>query len=353
MTRRTLLIGGAAAVAVLGGAAYLLVDRGSHTDTAADASPTATVTVTQVRRGPLRDITDVYGVVAPDPASAVAVAAPRPVIVVRVLTRSGETVRSGQGLIQVRSSPGADQAYRQAVAAANQSQADLARVQRLYDQRLAANDQLQAAKKAAADAQAVLAALRKQGAGQQVQTLSAPAAGVVTAVAVAAGDHVAQDAPLVTLAASDRMVAKLGLEAGATVRVGDPVAITPVAGASETALNTRISMVSLAADPTTRTFDALAPVAGRTWPLGAAVEARITTGIHDGLSVPRDAVVYDETGTHVFTVSAGHAHRVFVTAGRTHGQMIEVTGSIHSGQAVAVQGADELEDGMAVKVAGR
>jgi hypothetical protein len=69
--------------------------------------------------------------------------------------------------------------------------------------------------------------------------------------------------------------------------------------------------------------------------------------------VPRAALVFDETGAHVFVVQGGVARRVFVTAGRDHGDEVEVSGPITAGQSVAVQGAYELQDGMAVKVAGR
>jgi len=61
-------------------------------------------------------------------------------------------------------------------------------------------------------------------------------------------------------------------------------------------------------------------------------------------------VVFDETGAHVFVVAGGKARRVFVTAGRDHGDEIEISGPIQAGQVVAVEGAYELQDGMAVKV---
>jgi hypothetical protein len=81
------------------------------------------------------------------------------------------------------------------------------------------------------------------------------------------------------------------------------------------------------------------------------VQADVVTGAHQGLAVPRAAVVFDETGDHVFVVEGGKARRVFVTVGHDYGDQVEVKGSIAAGQAVAVQGAYELEDGMAVKVA--
>jgi hypothetical protein len=63
--------------------------------------------------------------------------------------------------------------------------------------------------------------------------------------------------------------------------------------------------------------------------------------------------VFDETGAHLFVVEGGKARRVFVTVGRDMGDTIEVAGAVPAGATVAVEGAYELQDGMAVKVRGR
>ena len=354
MKRRTLLIVGAIGLVLVAGAAYFLFGRSSGGSDQADVSPTATVTVAQARRTQLDDVASLYGIVAADPAGVRMVAAPRPLIVTQVLVRPGEAVAAGQPVVQIANAPGADLAYRQAVAALTFAKADLARTQRLFDERLAATDQLNAARKAVADAEAAVAAQQQQGAGHSTQTLSSAAAGVVTAVSVSPGDHVAQDAPLVAVAAATGMVAKLALEPGTSaVRPGDAVTLHPVNAPSGTAISGRVSMIGRAADQATKTYDAVVPLKGAALPVGAAVQAQVTTGSHLGVVVPRDAVVFDETGTHVFVVSDGKAHRVFIQTGRTYGDNIEVTGPVQAGQAVAVQGADELEDGMAVKVGGK
>jgi membrane fusion protein, multidrug efflux system len=72
-----------------------------------------------------------------------------------------------------------------------------------------------------------------------------------------------------------------------------------------------------------------------------------------GQVAPRAAVVFDETGPHVFVVAAGKAQRVFVTLGLDHGDEVEVRGKLPPGAQVAVEGAYELQDGMPVKVRGR
>lgn len=349
---RARLLGVAAAILVVAAIVSVVVLRRGRGAADEDVTPTAVVTTAVVRSEAVQDVVSVYGVVAADPAGSLDVAAPKQVIVSRVLVRTGQTVAAGQPLVEVANAPGSELAYRQAADALAFARSDLARVQRLYDEHLAATDQLQAARKALADAEAAVTAQQKQGGGRASQVLSAPAAGVVTNVAAAPGDHVAQDAPLVSLARAGSAAVKLGLEPGvAAVAPGQAVTIRPIAGGAP--ILTRIAVVGRAADQTTKTLDALAPLNGAALPIGAGVQGDIVTGTHDGLVVPRASVVFDETGPHLFTVAQGKAHRVFVRVGADHGDQLEVSGSIAAGALVAVQGAYELQDGMAVKVGGK
>lgn len=350
MTRNRLL----ALLAVLVAAGligWLIVSRKHGEAADADATPTAVVTLAPVKSARLDDVVSAYGTVQADPAASSGLAAPKAAIVTRVLVRSGETVAAGQTLMELANAPGSEQAFRQAQDAATFAKSDLARVQRLYDERLAATDQLDAAKKALADAQAALAAQEKQGAGHTVLALKAPQAGVVTTVSAAAGDHVAQDAPLVVLARAGAAAVKLGLEPSGRFAVGQAVTLQPVYGGAPIA--SHIAMVGRAADQTTKTLDAVVPLNGASLPIGAAVKGDVVTGTHVGATVPRAAVVFDETGPHVFTVAGGKAHRIFVKPGLTRDDDIEVAGPIPAGAQVAVEGAQELQDGMAVKVRGK
>ena len=351
MTRQRRLMYLAAAVLVAGIVALIVLRRGKGAEADAEPSPTAVVTLAPVLSEPVRDVVAVYGVVQADPASSITLAAPKAAIVSRVLVRSGQTVAAGQPLMEIANAPGAELAYKQAADAVVFAQADLGRVQRLFGERLAATDQLTAAKKAFADAQAVLTAQQKQGSGRSRQVLSAPHAGVVTTVSAAAGDHVAQDATLVVLARDNGAVVKLGLEPSGKFAVGQSVTLKPVFGGPPIA--SRIAMVGRAADQLTKTLDAIVPLNGASLPIGAAVQGEVVTGAHAGRVVPRASVVFDETGPHVFLVSAGKAHRAFVGLGLDHGADVEITGQFPAGAQVAVEGAYELQDGMAVKVRGK
>jgi len=350
MTRRHLTLIGIAIAVALAFAALFLMRKGKE-DAEAEPSPTAVVTLAAVQNLPVQDLVTAYGVVQADPAGSLTVAAPKASIVARVLVRPGEVVAAGQSLVELANAPGAELAYKQASDAAEFARTDLARVQRLYDERLAASDQLNAARKALADAEAGMTAQQKQGAGRVLQVLSAPKAAVVTTVSAAAGEHVAQDAPLMVLAGTEGAVVKLGLEPGGRVAVGQSVTLHPVFGGPP--IPSRLVMVGRAADPATKTLDAIAPLNGAAVPIGAAVRGDIAAGGHAGLVVPRAAVVFDETGPHVFTVAGGKAHRLFVTVGLDRGEDIEISGKIPAGAQVAVEGAYELQDGMAVMVRGK
>ena len=347
MTRSRLLMAGAAILVVAAVTAVVFLRRGGGV-AEAEPTPTAIVTLAPVGQQALQDVVEVYGVVQADPAGSLTVAAPKAAIVTGVRVRVGQVVSAGEALAVLANAPATEMAYRQASDAARFAETDLARVQRLYDDRLAGGDQLTAAKKTLGDAQAALAAQRAQGAGQAGQVITAQRSGVVTSVTATVGDHVAQDAPLMVLARQDGAVAKLGLEPGMRVSPGEAVTIEPVAGGAS--ISSRLAMVGRAADPATKMVDAVAPLGGAALPIGSAVRARIATGGHPGLAAPRAAVVFDETGPHVFVVSKGAAHRVFVTVGQDHGDQIEVSGSLPAGAQVAVEGAYELQDGMAVKV---
>jgi RND family efflux transporter MFP subunit len=351
MSRRGLLTIAVAVLLILGIVTLVMLRKGSGDAADAEAHPIAVVTLATVRRETVQDVVSVYGTVQADPASSLTVAAPKAAIVSRMLVRSGETVAAGQSLVELANSPASEMVYQQAAGAAASARADLARVQRLLDERLAANDQLIAAKKSLSDAQATLSAQEKQGGGQLLLTLKAPHAGVVTAVSAAGGDHVAQDAALVVLAGADGGVAKLGLEPFGRFAVGQVVTLKPVYGSA--AIASRLTMIGRAADQTTKTLDATAPLNGARLPIGAAVQGDVVIASHVGMLAPRAAVVFDETGPHVFVFAGGKAERVFVKVGLNHGDDIEISGDIPVGAQVVVEGAYELQDGMPVKARAR
>jgi multidrug efflux pump subunit AcrA (membrane-fusion protein) len=118
MTRQRMLTLAVLAVLAIGLAA-LIFSRLTKKDAAdSDPTPTAAITTAPARAESVAGAIELYGVVQADPAGAMTIAAPRAVVVGRVLVQAGQSVRAGQALMEVADAPASALAYRQAADAA-------------------------------------------------------------------------------------------------------------------------------------------------------------------------------------------------------------------------------------------
>ena len=314
----------------------------------------ALVTLAPVEAAPIDETVIAYGVVTGSPEATRTIATPRAVVVERLLTAPGRAVKAGAPLIVLANTPATELAARQAGDAVTFAQRDLERVQRLYDARLAANDQLDAARKALADARAVAMAQTRSGASTGHQTITAPVSGTVGAVAVSLGEHVGADAPLMTLVATGGLIAQLALEPEQARRVapGRPALIASAFDPPQSAPS-RVATVGRLVDPTTHLVAVTVPAGAAGLALGASVRGAIIVAEHTGLRAPRAAIVYDEAGAHVFVIRSGKARQTPVKTGAELGENVEVSGDLHAGDSVAVAGAYQLQDGWPVRTAPR
>ncbi|MGH6985808.1 MAG: efflux RND transporter periplasmic adaptor subunit [Caulobacteraceae bacterium] len=314
--------------------------------------PTALITVAPVRSGEIDQTIEAYGTVAGSPAATRTLSLPRAVVVEQVLVAPGEAVAAGEPLLVVGPAPEAALAWRQAADQLAFATTDLARIERLFSAHLVASDQLDAARKTLADARAAVAAQGAAGGGPGRQSLDAPFAAIVSATPVEVGARPAADAPLVSLVARGGFVAKLEVEPerAGSVRSGDPVLVSSPLGAAAP-LSSKVSLIGRTVDPTTRLVTISVPLGSAPFELASAVEGRIVIARHIGMTVPRASVIWDEKGAHVFVVRGGEAHEVDVSPGETEGAAIEVTGSLKPGDDVAVTGAYQLQDSMAIRIA--
>lgn len=340
-----------AAVAVLliaAVAVFFITTRKGGEAADEDAKGQALVSLASVTRGQVEDLVEATGVVQADPGGAVAITAPRNVVVLKVFVRPGEAVKTGQPLVEVADAPASALAYAQALHARDFAKRDLDRTRRMAEEHLASNDQLSAAEKTLADAESALTAAAAQGAGHARQTLTAPVDAIVATVPVSPGDRTAEAGDLVTLSGQAAEMARLWLSPDDATKAaaGNVVRLETVFGGANQSAHLR--GVGRQVDSTTRMIDAVAPVGGA-WPIGTAVKGEVVTGVHDGLTVPRTSVVFDETGEHVFRVAGGKAGRIDVSVVRGVGDAYEVKGPLNAGDTVAVEGAFQLEDGMSVR----
>jgi RND family efflux transporter MFP subunit len=108
-------------------------------------------------------------------------------------------------------------------------------------------------------------------------------------------------------------------------------------------------------DVRSQTFEALIDLpqnAAANWTVGQLVSVAIPIRARKiSLTIPRDALVLRSNGTFVFRVNDDNiAERVEVEIGDSSGELVAVTGSLHEGDRVAVRGAENLQEGSAVKI---
>lgn len=88
------------------------------------------------------------------------------------------------------------------------------------------------------------------------------------------------------------------------------------------------------------------------FPIGSAVRVSLPhSDYHEGVTVPRDALVLRKSGTFVFVVTAENTVRqVSISTGVGVGNRVEVFGDIEPEDKVVVRGAERLRDGQNVRI---
>lgn len=324
---------------------------GSAGACADDANPAALVQTAAVQMRAVDQTVQAFGTVESGPRRLKVIAAPR-ASVVELDVVAGMRVTRGTALVTLLPTPDSAVLYAQAKSQADYARAALQRTQSLFKEKLANRDQLAAAQKALADAEANLAAQQQMGGGGPA-VIKAPADGVVTAVNAASGTRVAADTTLLVFAEQGGSLVRLGVPPAqaAALRPGMPVNLHAVFD-PQLSVATRIAQVGGQVDPASGLVDVLVPASGKSAAAlltGANVMAEIAVRVVHGLAVPRSAVLRDDEGAYVFIVKSDVAHRVNVQAGIDDGTWIAVSGDLKAGDRVVTLGNFELTDGMAVR----
>ncbi|MBB6250794.1 efflux RND transporter periplasmic adaptor subunit [Nitrospirillum iridis] len=320
----------------------------------AETVPVVAVQTVPLARQSITVTVSGYGTLTPDSDALATLSFQRAGQVARVLVRPGQPVAKGTPLADLITDPTAAAGYSKALSALTFASGELQRTRALRDQHLATNSQVAAAEQAERDAQSALQAERRIGTDRAGETLAAPFDGYVDSIPVVLGDRIQPGAPVVRLGrgAGVRVVAGVDPAEIAAVKVGQPVAVTPLLGAA-TALAGTVAGVAGMLNPVTRWVDVtvLLPPGGGGLP-GTPARIAITTDQHDGYVVPRQSVLTDEAGAYLFQLAGGRARRVAVEAGTDGAAGTEVRGeTLNPQQPVIAVGNYGLEDGAAVTVA--
>ena len=336
------------------GAGWLLFRRSSASPSASGSAPTPVIALVKtepITQQPMAETVTAIGEVAT--GNVVAITFPRAGQLSRLLVVVGQRVRPGTPLATLATDPAAKLAYAQAVSAISLARGEVQRSEEMLGLQLATQSQVDAARKTLQDAEHDLAAQREFGDNIGVATVGAPFEGVVTAVNAAQGDRLAPGAAIMQLCHIDVLRVRLGIEPDEMhrVRVGLPAALSPVDDSTRI-VNTTVAETQGLVNPQTRLIDAVSVVPAAAAPFlvpGMRVRATIAVGQQLSWAAPRAAVLSDTSGSYLFQVDGGKAHRVPVTSGAESQGMVAVSGLIDSRLPIVVLGNHELQDGMRVR----
>jgi membrane fusion protein (multidrug efflux system) len=336
MTRPALLLLGSALVAACGGGE-------DETPPAVVEARTVTATVQAFTQ-----TASAVGTVTPRPGHFAAMAAPAPTRVANVYVSVGAAVHPGDSLVAFERGPFDAQAQ-SAEVALTAAQHAYDRAVRLIQAGVLSRRELEQADADLAQARSNAVSARRS---QELATLRAPIAGVVTAMRAVLGAPADAGQPLVEIADPRALDVLLTTTPAVAARVKRGAAVTLSAGESEQAESLGLGIVvdiAAAVDSATRGVAVRVRVdrPARQMRVGETVFGNIVVGNNPrAITVPIEALVPEGEGYKVFVVGdSSIAHARPVTIGGRNGGMAEITDGLQGGETVVTYGAYGVEDG--------
>lgn len=282
--------------------------------------------------------------------------------VVRIDKRLGDAVGAGEtvALLESREAAAFVADRNAAAARAQAARAAAAREQRLFDAKITARQDLEAAiaarRTAEADLQRADAALRAAGVvGGRYLAVRSPISGRLTEVDTQLGAYVAAGAELFNVANPRSIQAEAAVPASDAQRIqaGDRAVVElPNGGRVEA----RVRSVTPALDPESRAATAVLQMAGAPGGLaqGQAVRVRITPrgSRVSRVVLPEEAIQQVEGRTVVFVQVPGGFQATPVSTGSRSGGRVEILAGVRAGQTVVTRGAFVLKSQLGASEAG-
>jgi cobalt-zinc-cadmium efflux system membrane fusion protein len=338
-------------------------EDGHHSDEAGEADTirlteaqisAADIAVAPVRSGMAGAVT-VPAVVAADPERSAVVAAAVGGRITSLSRNLGERVRRGDALAVIESREAAElqaevEAARQRLALA---QATLRREEQLFRERVSPEQDVLAARTAAAEARIRLRLAQQRlgttgGSGGALNRIvvRSPLSGHAVAREVALGEVVAADAELFRVADLSTMAVELALlpDAAAQVEVGSPVHVST----ADREATGRVAFLSPVIDPHTRQVRAIAtlPNPQGQWRVGETVQAAIAVRNAEAkamLAVPKTAIQTVEDKPSVFVRTPDGFAVKHLEIGPVQGDYVTVLSGLDGGERVAVRNSYVLK----------
>jgi len=274
--------------------------------------------------------------------------------------KSGETVKSGQILVQLNAD--SDIAQLQASeAAAELAETIFERDKKQFAVRAVSQAVLDADQ---ADLKSKRAIVAEQAANVAKKSIRAPFAGRLGITTVNPGQYLNPGDKIVTLQFLDNLYADFFLpqQELANLSLGQKVILTSDSYPGRT-FTGKITSINPKVDPETRNFQIEASIAnpGQLLLPGMFASVQVQAGeVKKYLTVPQTAVAFNPYGETVFVVQEGEkgpdgkpgliAKQVFVTTGATRGDQVAILKGIKEGDTVVSAGQLKLKNGSPVVI---
>lgn len=303
----------------------------------------AGVEVTTVSRGGGAELL-LPGRAAFAPNAEASIGAPLSGVVEAVHVAAGSSVGAGAPLVTIRSPEGASlrASADAALADVEAARAAYRRETRLFQERVTARQDWEAARAASLKAEANLRAAQAQvaavgspGSGGRT-TIRSPMAGTVTTVAAAPGAVLSQGATVAQVADQGRVELIFEAPAGASrsIAVGSQIYAT-IAGGEEV----RANVTAISPNAANAGAQVRARAVGFVPPAGTPLSGRVLTGAANTLVVPSDAVQTVGGRPVVFVIDGQWFRATPVVPGRVAGGRTEILRGLDGSERIAGRGA--------------
>ena len=339
------LIAGAVVLLVAAGFVFKLV---SGKEEAPQYETRPTVAVQTPVTGDITLYTELTGTV--EPVSRAYVMPKISGEILEVNFQAGDTVQAGQVLCKIDSdaSRTMELQMQSASVAADTAARELARLQPLFDGGFVSQQQFQQAQDAATSARLAYETAKTQYDLQmEYTTVTAPIGGVIESRGIELHDHVSPSAPICVISGGDQLQVNFGVteKVMKNMNVGDALTVEKNGSTYEGNLTEIGAMVNASG-----LYDAKAAVSqGASLTNGAKVKLTVVMDRAEGaMTVPVDAVNYDNGNAFVYCYEDGTAKKTMVEAGIYDSQNMEIISGLEADSQVIVTWSNELVDGQQV-----
>lgn len=339
------LIAGAVVLLVAAGFVFKLV---SGKEEAPQYETHPTVAVQTPVTGDITLYTELTGTV--EPVSRASVMPKISGEILEVNFQAGDTVQAGQVLCKIDSDAlrTMELQMQSASVAADTAARELARLQPLFDGGFVSQQQFQQAQDAATSARLAYETAKTQYDLQmEYTTVTAPIGGVIESRGIELHDHVSPSAPICVISGGDQLQVNFGVteKVMKNMNVGDALTVEKNGSTYEGNLTEIGAMVNASG-----LYDAKAAVSqGASLTNGAKVKLTVVMDRAEGaMTVPVDAVNYDNGNAFVYCYEDGTAKKTMVEAGIYDSQNMEIISGLEADSQVIVTWSNELVDGQQV-----